>query len=180
MLESLSPCLGLHRRSLQLGGFLHPRRPLFLLDLGCGSGLSNAVLDKEEIHHIGLDISLDMLHLAQKTLQCIPGTKPLASAGAKAEKSGRASCSTHRTQCTSLLLSDLGQGVPFRQPPPATTAGTQEAATSSADEHLNDDSQVKAAEGMFDGAVSISAVQWLNFQKDPWKATTTFFSTLHK
>ncbi|GLH03798.1 Probable 18S rRNA (guanine-N(7))-methyltransferase [Gryllus bimaculatus] len=96
--------------------------PCLLLDLGCGSGLSGSVLEDQGHTWIGMDISQAMLNVALER-----------------EVEG------------DLLLSDLGQGVPFR-------AGT------------------------FDGAISVSALQWLcNADKkshNPIKRLYKFFSML--
>jgi len=73
----------------------------FLLDLGCGSGLSGSVLCEHGHHWVGLDISSAMLDVARE-----------------------------REVDGDLILSDLGEGIPFRA-------------------------------GSFDGAISISTLQWL-------------------
>lgn len=97
--------------------------PCFLLDIGCGSGLSGSVLEDQGHYWTGLDISKAMLDVAQER-----------------EVEG------------DLLLSDMGQGCPFR-------AGT------------------------FDGAISISALQWLcNADKTshkPVQRLYKFFSSLY-
>lgn len=94
----------------------------FLLDIGCGSGLSGSVLEDQGHVWVGVDISSAMLKVAQER-----------------EVEG------------DLLLNDMGQGMPFRA-------------------------------GSFDGAVSISALQWLcNADKtshNPIKRLYKFFSTL--
>ncbi|GAB0093020.1 probable 18S rRNA (guanine-N(7))-methyltransferase [Sergentomyia squamirostris] len=94
----------------------------FILDIGCGSGLSGSVLEDQGHVWIGMDIAQAMLDVAQER-----------------EVEG------------DLILSDMGQGVPFR-------AGT------------------------FDGAISISALQWLcNADKkshNPRKRLYQFFSSL--
>lgn len=97
--------------------------PCLLLDIGCGSGLSGTVLEESGHNWIGLDISPSMLDVALER-----------------ETEG------------DLILSDMGEGVPFRA-------------------------------GVFDGAISVSAVQWL-FNADkkshkPVKRLYTFFSTLY-
>nr|QFZ95605.1 putative 18S rRNA (guanine-N(7))-methyltransferase [Lasioderma serricorne] len=97
-------------------------QPCFLLDIGCGSGLSGSVLEDQGHVWVGMDISSPMLNVALER-----------------EVEG------------DLVLSDMGEGCPFR-------AGT------------------------FDGAVSISALQWLcNADKSshkPDKRLYKFFSTL--
>ncbi|CAH1404895.1 unnamed protein product [Nezara viridula] len=97
--------------------------PALLLDLGCGSGLSGSVLEDNGHMWVGLDISRAMLEVALER-----------------EVEG------------DLVLSDLGQGIPFRA-------------------------------GMFDGAVSISALQWLcnadQATHKPAKRLYKFFSMLY-
>lgn len=96
--------------------------PCYLLDIGCGSGLSGSVLEEQGHCWVGIDISTAMLDVA-----------------CEREVEG------------DLLLSDMGQGCPFRA-------------------------------GAFDGAVSISALQWLcNADKShhkPVQRLYTFFSSL--
>ncbi|XP_013189637.1 probable 18S rRNA (guanine-N(7))-methyltransferase isoform X2 [Amyelois transitella] len=97
--------------------------PCLLLDIGCGSGLSGAVLEENGHMWFGMDISPAMLDVA-----------------------------VERETEGDLVLADIGQGVPFRA-------------------------------GCFDGAVSVSALQWL-FNADkkshkPVKRLHVFFSTLY-
>ncbi|KAM7200213.1 S-adenosyl-L-methionine-dependent methyltransferase [Naviculisporaceae sp. PSN 640] len=86
---------------------LNLKGPSFLLDIGCGSGLSGEILSQvtpdEGGPHVwvGMDISPSMLDVALQ-----------------------------RDVEGDLLLADIGQGIPFRP-------------------------------GSFDGAISISAIQWL-------------------
>lgn len=97
--------------------------PCYLLDLGCGSGLSGECIEEQGHFWVGMDIAPAMLGIAQER-----------------ETEG------------DLLLADLGEGLPFRA-------------------------------GSFDGAISISALQWLcNRDKSyhkPGKRLYTFFSTLY-
>jgi len=60
-------------------------RPSFILDIGCGSGLSGEILTSEGHTWVGMDISASMLAVALDS-----------------ETSG------------DLLLADMGQGIPFR------------------------------------------------------------------
>ncbi|XP_041972048.1 probable 18S rRNA (guanine-N(7))-methyltransferase isoform X2 [Aricia agestis] len=98
-------------------------QPCLLIDIGCGSGLSGAVLEENGHMWIGMDISPAMLDVARER-----------------ETEG------------DLILGDMGQGIPFKP-------------------------------GSFDGAVSVSAIQWLfNADKkshNPVKRLYTFFSTLY-
>ncbi|XP_077283115.1 18S rRNA (guanine-N(7))-methyltransferase isoform X2 [Arctopsyche grandis] len=94
----------------------------YLLDIGCGSGLSGSVLEDQGHTWVGFDISPAMLCVALE----------------RETKGG-------------LILSDMGQGVPFKA-------------------------------GSFDGAISVSALQWLcNADKShhkPVQRLYKFFSTL--
>ncbi|CAH8516860.1 unnamed protein product [Heterobilharzia americana] len=94
-----------------------------LLDIGCGSGLSGEVISDSGHHWVGVDISKDMLDVA-----------------------------LDREVEGSLLLGDLGCGLPFRS-------------------------------GSFDGAVSISAIQWLcnadKSSQNPVVRLRRFFSSLY-
>ncbi|KAL3894187.1 MAG: hypothetical protein SGCHY_005422 [Lobulomycetales sp.] len=100
-----------------------PGDKALLLDIGCGSGLSGQVIEEHGHLWCGMDVSKDMLDVASEQ----------GSSG-------------------DLVLSDIGQGVPFRP-------------------------------GTFDGAISISVIQWLcNADKSshvPRKRLTAFFSTLY-
>lgn len=97
--------------------------PRLILDIGCGSGLSGSVLEEQGHQWIGMDIASAMLDIAKER-----------------ELEG------------DLILSDMGQGVPFRA-------------------------------GAFDGAISISAIQWLchasKKEHIPQKRLYRFFATLY-
>ncbi|XP_013785544.1 probable 18S rRNA (guanine-N(7))-methyltransferase isoform X1 [Limulus polyphemus] len=97
--------------------------PCFILDIGCGSGLSGQTLEESGHFWIGVDISSAMLSVALER-----------------EVEG------------DMMLGDMGQGMCFRA-------------------------------GSFDGAISISALQWLcNADKtshSPPKRLFKFFSTLY-
>jgi len=100
-------------------------RPAFLLDIGCGSGLSGEILDEEGYHWVGVDISPSMLEVALE-----------------------------RDVEGDLFLQDIGQGFGFRP-------------------------------GSFDGAISISVLQWLlnaetsHPTSSPPHRLARFFTTLH-
>ena len=102
---------------------LSPDDPKYILDIGCGSGLSGEVLSEHGHQWLGLDISADMLSVAIES-----------------EVEG------------DVLLSDMGHGVPVRP-------------------------------GVFDCAISISALQWLcNADKkcnNPRSRLRTFFASLY-
>lgn len=63
-----------------------PERPCYILDVGCGSGLSGQVLDERGHYWVGCDISKAMLDVASER-ECESGD---------------------------LVHSDMGQGLPFR------------------------------------------------------------------
>ncbi|KDO22709.1 hypothetical protein SPRG_11023 [Saprolegnia parasitica CBS 223.65] len=95
----------------------------FILDVGCGSGLSGLALQEHGHAWVGCDISKDMLDIA-----------------AERDSSG------------DVFLQDMGCGLPFRP-------------------------------GVFDGCISISAVQWLCYsdkkEHTARKRLTRFFSSLY-
>ncbi|KAF5358367.1 hypothetical protein D9756_001423 [Leucocoprinus leucothites] len=104
---------------------LPPEKPAFLLDIGCGSGLSGEILDEEGYNWVGVDIAPSMLEVALER-----------------EVEG------------DLFLQDIGQGLGFRP-------------------------------GSFDGAISISVLQWLlnaetsHPTSSPPHRLQLFFTTLH-
>ncbi|KAG0699652.1 S-adenosyl-L-methionine-dependent methyltransferase [Suillus ampliporus] len=104
---------------------LPPDEPAFLLDIGCGSGLSGEILEEEGYVWTGVDIAPSMLEVALE--RDIDGD---------------------------LFLQDIGQGFGFRP-------------------------------GSFDGAISISVLQWLlnaetsHPTSSPPHRLTRFFTTLH-
>ncbi|KAI9287525.1 S-adenosyl-L-methionine-dependent methyltransferase [Umbelopsis sp. AD052] len=97
--------------------------PAYILDIGCGSGLSGEILEEEGHIWVGMDIAPSMLDVAKDR-----------------EVEG------------DLFLQDAGQGMAFRP-------------------------------GTFDGAISISVLQWLcNADKqinNPKARIARFFSTLY-
>jgi len=95
----------------------------FILDIGCGSGLSGEALSEAGHHWVGFDISTAMLEIAIEN-----------------EVEG------------DVFLHDAGQGFRFRS-------------------------------GTFDGAVSISAIQWLcnaeSSDSSPYRRLMAFFGSLY-
>ncbi|EMP27250.1 Putative methyltransferase WBSCR22 [Chelonia mydas] len=139
-------------RAVELLG-LPEDRPCFLLDVGCGSGLSGDYISEEGHHWVGMDISSAMLDVA-----------------------------VEREVEGDLILADVGQGIPFRPgmfdgcvrqrdetPPPCMSPAAPRTDL--------------AFEPPLDSSGSISAVQWLcNADKkihSPPKRLYRFFSTLY-
>ncbi|KAL1217466.1 18S rRNA (guanine-N(7))-methyltransferase RID2 [Cardamine amara subsp. amara] len=114
----------LSERALELLALPEDGVPRFLLDIGCGSGLSGETISENGHHWIGLDISASMLNVA-----------------------------VEREVEGDLLLGDMGQGLGLRS-------------------------------GVIDGAISISAVQWLcNADKsshEPRLRLKAFFGSLYR
>ncbi|WVN88305.1 uncharacterized protein L203_103510 [Cryptococcus depauperatus CBS 7841] len=109
-------------RALQLLA-LPDDRAAYVLDIGCGSGLSGELLEEEGHVWVGVDIAPSMLEVALER-----------------EVEG------------DLFLQDIGQGFGFRP-------------------------------GTFDGAISISVIQWLlnadSNSHSPLQRLNRFFTTLH-
>jgi len=97
----------------------------FILDIGCGTGLSGKVLEKHGHIWVGTDISQSMLDVGY-TMRGV-------------------------TSIGDAVCSDMGSGLPFRP-------------------------------GMFDGCISISALQWLcnadSSEQNPYKRIPRFFGSL--
>jgi 18S rRNA (guanine1575-N7)-methyltransferase len=140
-------------------------KPSYILDVGCGSGLSGKVLEEQGHVWVGCDVSRDMLEVAnerieQKRLSAMgeEGDDGLSSSSNEEDDDNDAdmqNSSTHRKDASfgDLMHHDMGTGLPFR---PAT----------------------------FDACISISALQWLCYSnaKDqiPKKRLTRFFSSLYQ
>jgi len=143
-------------------------KPSFILDVGCGSGLSGKVLEERGHVWVGCDVSRDMLDVAnerieQKRERCLErnnknyGNKNKQMVDDQDEESsdddhdgsgsGGALASTG-----DLMHHDMGTGLPFRS-------------------------------ATFDACISISALQWLCYSNAknqiPRKRLTRFFSSLY-
>ncbi|KAG2382048.1 hypothetical protein C9374_005840 [Naegleria lovaniensis] len=119
------------KRAIELLALPENSGPLYLLDIGCGSGISGNCLSEAGHVWVGMDISEHMLNIANEQMMEDPSS----------------------TNGCDLIHGDMGNGLPFRL-------------------------------GTFDGAISISAVQWLcNADKksqEPIKRLQKFFGTLYK
>ncbi|EFC43198.1 hypothetical protein NAEGRDRAFT_58357 [Naegleria gruberi] len=118
-------------RAIELLALPEDACPKYLLDIGCGSGISGNCLSEAGNVWVGVDISRDMLDIANESMV----EDPTSANG------------------SDLLHADMGNGLPFRL-------------------------------GSFDGAISISAVQWLcnadRKSHEPLKRLQKFFGTLYK
>ena len=136
---------------------LDPNQVSFILDVGCGSGLSGKVLEEKGHVWVGCDVSRDMLTVAKERME-----RQEASSSQARRKDNRMNDEENdddsdndeaeRESMGDLMHHDMGTGLPFR---PAT----------------------------FDACISISALQWLCYsnsaQQNPRKRLTRFFSSLY-
>ncbi|KAJ3091824.1 Williams Beuren syndrome chromosome region 22 protein [Quaeritorhiza haematococci] len=141
---------------------LPPGESCYILDIGCGSGLSGEVLEEEGHVWVGMDISDSMLHVALERQKDDDSSEEeesdeendddedsgMDTTGEGSSKGKKKSTIGH----WDLFHQDIGQGVGFRP-------------------------------GVFDGAISISVIQWLcNADKTghvPRRRLMRFFSTLY-
>jgi len=133
--------------------------PGFVLDVGCGSGLSGQVLEEHGHVWVGCDVSRDMLNMANERIEekreASQNGGDSSSDDDEDESMEQHDGPKRRPEPSpgDLLHHDMGTGLPFR---PAT----------------------------FDGCISISALQWLCYSnsKDqiPRRRLVRFFSSLYK
>jgi 18S rRNA (guanine1575-N7)-methyltransferase len=133
-------------------------RPAYVLDIGCGSGLSGQVLEEYGHIWVGCDISRDMLLVAQERMQQQAKDKEhqknkmYDNDDDDADDDDDYDDEAQPESMGDLLHHDMGTGLPFR---PAT----------------------------FDACVSISALQWLCYsntkEQNPKQRLVRFFSSLY-
>ena len=81
---------------------LPPEEPAFLLDIGCGSGLSGEILDEEGYTWTGVDIAPSMLGMSISDLMRFLHSYLILEVALEREVEG------------DLFLQDIGQGFGFR------------------------------------------------------------------
>jgi len=129
-------------------------RPSFVLDVGCGSGLSGRVLEEHGHVWVGCDVSRDMLDVANESIDEARSSQNTKKAEEMDDSENEDSDDDEAPKATGdLLHHDMGTGLPFR---PAT----------------------------FDACISISALQWLCYSNKngqvPKKRLIRFFSSLYE
>mmetsp|Transcript_33449 Transcript_33449/g.48433 ORF Transcript_33449/g.48433 Transcript_33449/m.48433 type:complete len:321 (-) Transcript_33449:104-1066(-) len=164
--DSSSRMVGIQReitlRAIELLHFPDDGKKRFLLDIGCGSGLSGQVLSENGHIWVGCDVSRDMLDVANERLADAAASKPgrshnsmanMAMADDDDDSSSSKEESANGTVCGDLMHHDMGSGLPFRP-------------------------------GTFDGCISISALQWLCYSNSagqvPKQRLMRFFSSLYQ
>jgi len=146
---------------------LPSNRPSFILDVGCGSGLSGQVLEEHGHVWVGCDVSRDMLNMANERIE--RKREEAMGEGDSSEddsdndmndndsnnnnNNNKGGTTEEEPSPGDLLHHDMGTGLPFR---PAS----------------------------FDACISISALQWLCYsntkEQIPKKRLTRFFSSLYQ
>eukprot|EP00527_Entomoneis_sp_CCMP2396_P006053 CAMPEP_0198144116 /NCGR_PEP_ID=MMETSP1443-20131203/13261_1 /TAXON_ID=186043 /ORGANISM="Entomoneis sp., Strain CCMP2396" /LENGTH=323 /DNA_ID=CAMNT_0043807461 /DNA_START=67 /DNA_END=1038 /DNA_ORIENTATION=- len=141
---------------------LDDSKPAFVLDVGCGSGLSGQVLEERGHVWVGCDVSRDMLTMAKER---VDRQREDAKAGLEKKQNAEmnimeqdnsddegSSVSDVEVSSGDLMHHDMGTGLPFR---PAS----------------------------FDACISISALQWLCYSnsahQNPKRRLMRFFSSLY-
>ena len=124
-----------------------------VVDVGCGSGLSGAALERAGHAWVGCDVSRDMLRVAaRRAARDDDGGEAEEENGSEEEADGGAG-DRAANATAELLEHDMGLGLPFR-------------------------------DGAFDGAVSVSALQWLCYDNDAASSAprrlNRFFASLYR
>lgn len=176
-------------RALELLNLPKDGKRRLLLDLGCGSGLSGDAITDSGNEWVGMDISPAMLGVAVER-----GVTGQGLGDDDDDDEGGSSGGD-------LLLGDLGHGLPLRSS--AVVGGPRRGfrdgnvscglgfggGSAAMDEDGGNNGSTptalsaSTAPGLFDGAVSISAVQWLcnadTARADPRRRLRRFFVTLY-
>ncbi len=151
--------------------------PQLLLDLGCGSGMSGAVLTKHGHAWIGCDISSDMLALAQGNATS-PSMLPDGQLAIQPKQQRLKLDSAALPRNTLSLASRTGHNSLNHKP--AKRLGRADAAAGRGLVMQSDMGQgIPLRDNSTDGVISISAVQWLCHASEPHKGLRCLFRSLH-
>ena len=171
---------------------LPPEEPCLLLDIGCGSGLSSARLDEMGHTWIGTDISEDMLRITkQRELDYANDSDDDSDDIDAAADDDSGASSSNGTDDASAASSDdahAPDGAKNKKKKSVTFEGAH-VRGSTEPQHfsevvLNDMGDgIPFRPGCFDGAVSISVLQWLcNAERKgqvPQRRLKVFFQSLY-
>ena len=154
--------------------------PQVVLDIGCGSGISGSVLSHHGHAWVGCDISPDMLALAQGNL---PPAQPVQHLAQPQRQ-----CSTASSTASATTMPSVQANAPLASRTGHNTLNHRRAMYSIADmaEARGRVLQADMAQGLpfrpnsIDGAISISAVQWLCHMPNPEAALQKMFRSLYK
>ena len=147
---------------------LPPTHPSLVLDLGCGSGLSGSILSSTPPHHIwvGIDISPSMLAIALE--------RQAESQEGETEAEGEQESGSDNSDSPQTDQSDHSR------------SQTKTTGAAPGDLFLSDIGQgLPFLPGVFDAAISISAIQWLcnadtsAFSSSPDRRLRLFFDGLY-
>lgn len=145
----------------------------FLLDLGCGSGMSGTVLSEAGHTWVGCDISADMLSLAQ-------GTAPLCSSSKQLSISPNGKLTAKPVSATPRLSSRTGYNL-LNHTHTDSEGISQKPSASRGLVCQSDMAQgIPFRPDSLDGAISISAVQWLCHLPIPHVALGMLFRDLYR
>lgn len=170
----------LAERALELLALPKDRRSL-LLDLGCGTGMSGEVLRSAGHSWIGLDLSLDMLRIARDLSERDVDARDRRVSGSERIVPGSSSRESSFEEGTEPLATDAIDADAEGSDSEGDDVEREEEAPQVALADLGHGLPFRP--GSFDGAISISALQWLctseSSSQDPRKRIAAFFRSLY-
>lgn len=148
------------RRAIQLLN-LPPNQPAHILDLGCGSGLSGAILTKEGHTWVGMDVSASMLAIAlQRGTGTLPRKRRKLNGEAEMELDDDEEDRGERGIEDEAYAS--GEEIEGDTDDDEDEDDVDDDSPCEGDLSLSDIGQgLPFRPGTFDAAISISAIQWL-------------------
>lgn len=152
---------------------LDDSKPSFLLDVGCGSGLSGKVLEEHGHIWLGCDVSRDMLEVANERME---------------QKRNDAQAYHHRQQNNNNPNNNTDneqmEGTSSDEDDDDEEGGNREIASTGDLMHHDMGTGLPFRPATFDGCISISALQWLCYSNSkgqiPKKRLVRFFSSLYQ